>query len=258
MMPAVRPRDGQEPLDGRLRLRDVPLVLMYHTVAEARYDPHGLAVSPRRFAEQMAWLHRRGLRGTGVGELVAAIRAGRGRGLVGITFDDGYADVLSTAVPILLEHGFGATFFVLSERLGGTNDWDPDEPPWSLLDAGGIRQLAAAGVEIGSHGQVHLRLGGCDPGTLRREVSGSRTALAELIGGPVQGFAYPYGSMDAAARAAVRAAGYTYGCAVQSPRSCHDLVSMPRLYVGENDTAMRLAAKRLLCRAYVSLKGTGQ
>ena len=62
---------------GRMRLRDVPMILMYHAVADVATDPYRLAVSPRRFAEQLAWLERAGLRGVGVGELVNAMAAGR-------------------------------------------------------------------------------------------------------------------------------------------------------------------------------------
>jgi hypothetical protein len=77
----------------RLSLRHCPLILMYRAVADVPEDPNVLAVGPARFAEQMAWLARAGLRGVGVGvgEVVDAIRDGRQHRLVGITFDDGYA-----------------------------------------------------------------------------------------------------------------------------------------------------------------------
>ena len=95
--------------DGQLRLRDAPMILMYHGVADVAEDPNLLCVSPGRFAEQMAWHERHGQRGDGIGELVAAMRAGRQRGLVGITFDDGYLSVLEAALPELRRRGFGAT-----------------------------------------------------------------------------------------------------------------------------------------------------
>ena len=72
----------------------MPMILMYHGVADVTEDPNQLCVTPGRFAEQMATLHRLGLRGVSVGTLVAAMRCGRQRGLVGITFDDGYLSVL--------------------------------------------------------------------------------------------------------------------------------------------------------------------
>ena len=240
--------------DGSLRLRDVPMILMYHGVAEAAEDPNHLCVTPGRFAEQMAWLQRHGLRGVGVGALVDAMRAGRPRGLVGITFDDGYVNVLESAVPELRRRGFGATAYIISDRLGGTNEWD-EGPTWPLLSADGVRELAAAGIEIGSHAATHMRLAGAGPEHLAAEVGQSRASLSELLGGQIRGFAYPYGSMDAAARAAVREAGYDYACAVEASTSEIGLMALPRIYIGQQDDAARMAAKRLLYRGRIALRG---
>src|SRR5215469_10051550 len=162
--------------DGQLRLREAPMILMYHGVAEVAEDPNLLCVSPRRFAEQMDWLERRGLRGVGIGALVEAMRAGRERGLVGITFDDGYLSVLEAALPQLRRRGFGATAYIISGRLGRTNEWD-EGPSWPLMTASQVRQLAAAGIEIGSHAATHMRLAGASPAQLKAEVSASRTKI---------------------------------------------------------------------------------
>ena len=67
------------------------LVLMYHSVEPYTADPYQVTVHPDRFARQLRWLRRRGLRGVSMRELLAARRDGTARGLVGLTFDDGYA-----------------------------------------------------------------------------------------------------------------------------------------------------------------------
>lgn len=240
----------------KLALGDVPLILMYHAVADVSYDPNLVAVSPPRFAQQLAWLARRRLRGVAVGTLVDALRAGRARGLVGLTFDDGYTSVLENAVPELLRHGFTATVFMVSDRVGGSNDWDAGTP-WPLLPASQIGELAAAGLEIGSHSATHSRLAGADPGLLKAEVAGSRERLSGLADAEIRGFAYPYGDMDAAARGAVRDAGYDYACAVSAPRAALGLMALPRLYVGQRDGPARMTAKGLLFRRHVTVKGNG-
>lgn len=240
--------------DGQLRLRDVPMILMYHGVAEVAEDPDLLCVSPSRFAEQMAWLQRRGLRGVGIGTLVDAMRAGRQRGLVGLTFDDGYLSVLEAALPELKRRGFGATAYIISDRLGGTNEWD-EGPSWPLMTIDQVRELAAAGIEIGSHAATHMRLAGVSPEQLTAEVTGSRTSLAAFLGTEIRGFAYPYGSMDAAARRAVRDAGYGYACAVEASTTEIGLMALPRMYVGQQDDAVRMTAKRLLNRGRIALRG---
>ena len=236
----------------RLGLLQVPLILMYHRVAEVAENP--LCVTPRRFAEQMIWLKRHGLRGVGVGTLVDAMRAGRQRGLVGITFDDGYVNLVEAVLPELLQHGFGATMFICSGLLGRTSNWD-DVPPWPLMPADQVRELAAAGMEIGSHTVTHFRMAGADADQLKAEVSESRTSLGELIGAPVRGFAYPYGSMDEAAQQAVRDAGYDYACAVMTPTTQLGFMTLPRMFMAECDGTARMAAKRLLFRPYFAVHG---
>jgi peptidoglycan/xylan/chitin deacetylase (PgdA/CDA1 family) len=240
--------------DGQLRLREVPMILMYHGVAEVAEDPNLLCVSPSRFAEHMAWLERRGLRGVGIGTLVDAMRAGRQRGLVGITFDDGYLSVLEAALPELQRRGFGATAYIISDRLGGTNEWD-EGPSWPLMTVGQVRELAGAGIEIGSHAATHLRLAGASPQQLTAEVGDSKASLAALLGTEIRGFAYPYGSMDAAARRAVLDAGYEYACAVEASTAEIGLMALPRIYVGQQDDAVRMTAKRLLYRGRIALRG---
>jgi peptidoglycan/xylan/chitin deacetylase (PgdA/CDA1 family) len=238
----------------RVGLGRMPMILMYHGVADVAEDPNQLCVAPSRFAQQMASLQRLGLRGVGIGTLVDAMRAGRQRGLVGITFDDGYVNVLEAAVPELQRRGFTASFFIISDRLNSTNDWD-EGPAWPLLSASEVGELAAAGMEIGSHGRTHVRLAGLDAGQLEAEVRGSRASLGELMGAPVRGFAYPYGSMDAAGRRAVHEAGYDYACAVETPLADLGLMALPRIYVGQRDGAARLTAKRVFYRGYIAVKG---
>ena len=110
-------------------------------------------------------------------------------------------------------------------------------------------------MEIGSHTVTHPKLAGIGATRLRAEVAESRARLAELVGVPVRGFAYPYGSMDAAARSAVRGAGYGYACAVETPTAQLGLMALPRLYIGHRDGAARMTAKRLLYRGYFALRG---
>jgi len=240
----------------RLHLRHVPLILMYHAVVTVARDPNKICVTPSRFAEQMAWLERHGLRGVGIGMLADAMRTGRQHGLVGITFDDGYVNVIEGALPVLRSHGFGATVFVVTGRLGGTNDWeDGSAPSWPLVSARQVETLAAAGIEIGSHGVNHVPLAGARPAELSSEVGASRAQLAAIIGTEIRGFAYPYGSMDARARQAVRDAGYEYACAVDVKASDKGLMALPRVYIGQQDGVARMAVKRHLYRGYIAIKG---
>ncbi|GEC07232.1 polysaccharide deacetylase [Streptomyces spinoverrucosus] len=225
-------------------------VAMYHSVADCTDDPFNVTVSADRLHRQLAWLRGRGLRGVSMRELLDARARGEERGLVGLTFDDGYADFLTTALPVLRRWQCGATVFPVVGRLGGENGWEPSGPCKRLLDANDIRLITAAGVEVGSHGLTHADLTRVPEDTLHAEVHHSRALLAEITGQEIQGFCYPYGSVDARVRAAVHAAGYRYACATApDPEDAGDL-ALPRIHIGQADTGLRLEVKRRLARTW--------
>ncbi|MDV9178670.1 polysaccharide deacetylase family protein [Streptomyces sp. W16] len=233
---------ADSPTTGSRVTGPVPWVAMYHSVGDCSDDPYRITVTPDRLDRQLRWLSRRGLRGVSMADLLAARARGEGHGLVGLTFDDGYADFADNALPVLARWDCGATLFVLPGRLGGDNAWDPLGPRKPLLTADGIRHAAAEGVEIGSHGLTHVDLTKTDDATLRAEVAESRSVLAELTGTDVDGFCYPYGTIDARAMNAVREAGYTYACAID-PGDLNGVHALPRVHIGQNDTAVRLFLK---------------
>jgi peptidoglycan/xylan/chitin deacetylase (PgdA/CDA1 family) len=220
-----------------------PLILMYHSISPYERDPFQVTVSPQRFEQQMRWLSRRGLRGTSVQELLNAHTEGRSRKLVGLTFDDGYEDFYTFALPILKFFRFTATVFALAGRLGGTNVWDAGGPSKPLLTAHQLCYLAAVGMEIGSHGSMHIRLPCSSAQRLNEELLGSRTILQEVTNQDVAGFCYPYGDLTHRVVEAVRAAGYDYGCAVWHS-GLTGRYALPRTYIHDGDHSWRLDAKR--------------
>jgi peptidoglycan/xylan/chitin deacetylase (PgdA/CDA1 family) len=227
---------------------DQPWILMYHAVADPTDDPYGIAVAPDRLELQLRWLRARGLRGVGVADLLRARTAGDAAGLVGLTFDDGYADFVETALPILARYDCTATVFVLPGRFGGTNEWDGDGPRRALLTGRQIRAAAEAGTEIASHGLFHQRLPGCPDHVLLEETVRSRELLCELTGTAPAGFCYPYGTFDRRAADAVRRAGYSYACAI-APGAEAGPYALPRTHISQADRGARLWAKRLRHRA---------
>jgi peptidoglycan/xylan/chitin deacetylase (PgdA/CDA1 family) len=189
----------------------------------------------------MRLLKRRGLRGVSVRELLQAGDTRRANGLVGLTFDDGYDNFLYHALPILERYGFTATVFVVSGMLGAENTWD-EQPRMRLLGVEGIREVAKRGMDIGSHGMRHIRLSGLPAEQLEKEIVESRRVLGEILDKAVEGFCYPYGSVDDAAVQSARQAGYTYACATWT-RVESSLYDLPRPPVWEIDGPLMLAAK---------------
>jgi peptidoglycan/xylan/chitin deacetylase (PgdA/CDA1 family) len=215
---------------------------MYHSVLPRRPDLGQWTVSLERFEQQMRWLARRGRRGVTMAELIAADPAAR-KHLVGLTFDDGYADFAEYVLPVLRRHGFGATAFIVAGRIGGDTTWLKSDRQ-RLLTAEHVRQVAAAGIEVGSHGMSHESLVTTSDADLATEVSASRETLRRVSGQDVPGIAYPYGHHDSRVVSAARAAGYGYACAVGYSEHT-GIMALPRIYIGDRDSPARLWAKGL-------------
>ena len=179
-------------------------ILAYHYIRTDRnpFDVLGqrLSVTPRDFAAQMDLLRRSGAQAITLGDLVAALRGDvlLPAHAVVLTFDDGYADFLRNALPVLQRDRLCATLFAVPGFLGRP----------SYLTGAQLHQVAAAGVRIGAHTIDHLDLATQPAPVVADQVSRSADVLRALTGQPVRDFAYPYGTFDAVAVAAVQAAGY--------------------------------------------------
>ena len=219
-----------------------PAVLMYHSIsASTEPDPHRIRVHPDRLDRHLRLLRRLGLRGVSQTELLRAVDRGAAAGLVGLTFDDGYADFLTTAVPVLERHGMTATVYVVAGHMGATNSWDTG-PQFPIMTADQVRAVAAAGHEVGSHTMTHARLTDAAPAALTVEVRDSRLLLEDVLQTEVPGFCYPYGAYDAAAADAVRAAGYDNAC-VTGDYDPGDRHTLPRCYVSPRDGRAHILAR---------------
>ncbi len=216
-------------------------VLTYHRV-NGQHPGDRLSVRPRAFAEQMDAL---ATSGRPVVSLAAVLPALRGEvalpaGAVAITFDDGYADNASEAAPVLARHGFPATFFVVTARIGGEDTieryrgcCDADRlMSWDQLGA-----LRAAGHAIGGHGREHRELAGLCPDEARAEVAGCRDDLEGRLGERPRLFCYPRGSYDQAVERIVAEAGFVAACTVRpgaNPAGA-ELLALRRTEVSADD-----------------------
>ncbi|MEU6668929.1 polysaccharide deacetylase family protein [Streptomyces sp. NPDC046727] len=197
-------------------MRDVVVpILMYHSVAAVPSDAtRALSVAPEAFGEQMAVIGGLGLTPVTTADLAGRWRSGRplpARPVL-ITFDDGYEGVHRHALPVLARHGFPATLFVSTGWLRGTHDTGGG--PDTMLDWRQVRELAAAGVEIGGHSHTHPQLDQLPDAELGTELARCTEIVTGELGARPLSFAYPYGYSSRRVRQAVRAAGYAQALAV--------------------------------------------
>lgn len=166
------------------------LVLTYHRVASLVSDPQLLAVTPESFAAQISMLSER-FRVTSLAQLVSEL-ASRSleHNTVAITFDDGYADNLTHALPVLESHGTHATVFVSSGHLTQAREfwWDELErmiliprlvPSEIVVEVEGARFAMTPGESPGDDGDTHVT---DQWNVLQPDTSWRHTAYRELCG----------------------------------------------------------------------------
>lgn len=201
------------------RRQYLPVVLMYHLVEETPFTEHEeLFVRPEDFEAQL-----RALSEAGYAFLFADEYGPTDTPSVILTFDDGYADNYTIALPLLQKYGAKATVFIAENLVGQAH----------YLTEAQVRALADSGcVRIGSHTMNHVRLGKTDATTVGQELAGAQTALEEMTGQRVRALAYPNGSFRAAT-ARTAAESYDFAYTIQNPRvtTRFSTMTIPRLNV---------------------------
>jgi peptidoglycan/xylan/chitin deacetylase (PgdA/CDA1 family) len=247
----VQLRDALLSLSGRSRV----VVLYYHRIGERDV----LTKPAEEFRRDLEYL-KENYECIGFSELCERLKTGarQRRRAVVITFDDGYRDNFTAAVPVLKEAGVTATFFVATGFIDTSREFPHDargdrggpgreEPRFPKLAWDDLRAMEAEGFEIGSHTVNHVNLGRADAVAVEREVKESLSALNRHLGARPRCFSFPWGkpsdisdrAVEAVKRAGYYAAASAYGGA--NGRGS-DLFNIRRLDVGNgflDDLALR-------------------
>jgi peptidoglycan/xylan/chitin deacetylase (PgdA/CDA1 family) len=186
------------------------VALGYHGVAASRLrdDLSLLQVSPARFRRQIEALLSAGFRFMTMAELARCAGGGVPEpGLAAITFDDGMRNNHAVALPILREYGIPATVYVTIGFIGGVSPWIGARGDGAMMREPELRELVAAGWELGAHTMTHTDLSTLDYDACRREIEQSRDELERIADTRVETFAYPFGRYSPVALAAARDSG---------------------------------------------------
>jgi peptidoglycan/xylan/chitin deacetylase (PgdA/CDA1 family) len=239
-------------------------ILMYHQVsprAHPGFEKYTVAVE--KFAAQMRWLRYAGYCPTTLDDLLDARSGCRPlppRPVV-VTFDDGYRECVEHAVPIMAEHRFTATFYLVAGLMGSTSRWLARERgiELRLVDWQDARELLRAGFCCGSHTMLHPRLAELSPEACRDELEESRRRLEDRLASEVRHLALPYGSYDEAVRLAVTRAGYRSACSVRVGLSAptDDRLALHRVPVTGQDSLLDFVCKLYTARAAPELLRAG-
>lgn len=182
-------------------------ILFYHRIADA---DDSLAVRPAAFREQVEYLASEGYRIVDVPEAARLAAQGDAGRVVGMSFDDGYRDVVEHGADVLRRHGATATVFVVPGVIDGTArfTWYDDQPP--VLGWDEIAALDGdSPFRFEAHTVTHPNLLALTEDEARSEIGRSRDLVAERLGRPVEAFCYPAGLYADRERRLVGEAGFT-------------------------------------------------
>jgi peptidoglycan/xylan/chitin deacetylase (PgdA/CDA1 family) len=177
-------------------------ILMYHHIEAAPIESN-YRVSASKFEDEVKLMHNWGYTTITTTMLVNAIQQGAAlppRPVI-ITFDDNNLDNYTIAFPIMQKYGFTGVLYVPYNYIGADGYMTADQ----------LKEMAAAGWEIGSHSLSHPNLTAMPAARLRSEIVDSRKKLGALLGVPILTFAYPFGNVGSAAVDYVKFAGYIAG-----------------------------------------------
>lgn len=193
-------------------------VLLFHAIGGKGETPDTFLMPRERFARHLRWIRRLGYGVIALEDFLACRRERRfppPRSVV-ITFDDGYEDNHTNALPVLRSHKMPATVFLVSRFVGQKNTWDRAGPlaDRRLIGWPQIREMGQFGIGFGAHSQTHAALTRLEPDNAFMEIASSREEIEQELPHPVTAFAYPYGLHNIEVQRMVEEAGYSLGCTV--------------------------------------------
>lgn len=229
-------------------------ILMYHQIDRAPLKGapmRGLVVSPGTFWRHMTAMKMLGYSGMSMSDLEPYLKGEKVGKVFGITFDDGYENNWSNALPILTRMRFTSTCYVVGKLIGMTNVWDQAKgiEQKQLMTVTQMQQWIDQGQEIGSHTLTHCNLTHVDAQRLVREIGDSKrlldTVLRQTRG--TRHFCYPYGAVNDECVRLAEHAGYATATTTQRGRvqdaDRSQLLLLPRVLVSRSTSWMQLLVK---------------
>ena len=144
-----------------------------------------------------------------------------------LTFDDGWENVYQNAFPLLKEFGIKGVFFIITDRLGKDGYMTEEQ----------VKEMAEAGMNIGSHSCKHLDYNLCEIEKLKLDLRESREKLSAITGKDIKYFCYPGGAYRQESKVETVKAGYTAAFAYRFDlgKPGFDREAIPRIAIYESD-----------------------
>lgn len=205
---------------------------MYHRIANVKGDRNSLP--PENFEEQLQYLSSHGYTSISVTQLEKHLlfQASIPEKPVVLTFDDGYKDNFTVALPLLKKYGQIGNVFSISNWQGKENKWENFGKELTLtMDKEELHKWQSFGNYVGSHTVDHPFLADCSTERLHFELVESKAAIESVTGVPATCICYPYGNFNANVIEVAKQCGYKLGLGIfdNVPIWTQDLLALPRI-----------------------------
>ena len=217
-------------------------ILLYHSISN---DNSSMSLNINFFENQMRYLKNNGFETVDFNEIDTRLKSKK---QIIITFDDGYKDILTNALPILKKYNFKATSFFVTNLIGQNNSWDVKKKSYikkEIMNPSDILQWISSGMHIGSHSHNHVDLTKISEEKLLYELEFSKKFLEDKFDNKNNIFCYPYGKVNENVHYHTKK---FYSKAVTTNRSRYSLKRhnthlIPRIDMGKNFSSFKLYLK---------------
>jgi len=230
--------------------------MLHHVADQPHQSLKKWCISHNKFIELLDCIEQNGLVTTTFQEIIESnLKESDLTNKVIISFDDCSAALFDFAIPELLKRKFKAIFYMPSGHIGDLNIWDMEEHMMvsvKLMDIAQLQQLVALGMEIGSHGEKHLKLNLVNENLAYADILNSKKTLENLLGTKVYSFAFPYGKTPVNYKNMLIDAGYKFGLSIYTPFETN--YALRRFAINEKDDKgainMKLSRKYRIMRFF--------
>ena len=215
-------------------------ILMYHSIVDDSYQ----SVSINSFKKQMIFMKKMGYQTISFKDLN---KKKHNKEFI-LTFDDGYENIFTNAFPILIELGFKATCFIITNKIGHYNEWDINKDYFKkmkLMNRDQINEWLQKGFDVGSHTMDHLDLIKLNYENKNQQIINSKKFFKDVFNIEIDSFAYPFGSYDNETLNIIKQ-NYNYAVTTKRSRFIKNKFSnelLPRVHINKNDSLFKFFLK---------------
>ncbi|GGE55808.1 polysaccharide deacetylase [Pedobacter psychrotolerans] len=234
---------------------NIPIAMLHHVAEQPHPSLQTWCISHSKFLEFLTCIENKGLQTTTFQEIITQKPSPKDlRNRIIITFDDCAAELLDFAIPELVKRNMKAVFYMPSNHIDGENIWDIEEFAMTsvkLMNLQQLQYLLTLGMEVGSHGENHIRLNQVSEEMANQDITLSKKNLENLLKHPIYSFAYPYGKIPDHHQKMLTQAGYYFGLSIYT--ALETKYTLRRFAINETDDRkiinMKLSRRYRLMRA---------